>query len=273
MKDLLAKQWWNAKRFGLTPDKWPLRFSNPGIPRILCVSIPKAGTHLLERALCMHPKLYRPLIKTRDEANHSIEESRELFSQMKPGQIIVSHLFYSQQLASLLRKHDIRCLFIVRDLRDIVISEANYLVKNTGHIYHHAFDGLDNKQDQIIRSLEGCQTPRLPSMAWLFDAFRGWLDSDALIVRFEDLIGNAGGGDAQRQLETVKHIYSHLEIPCDDALLQRLADGVFSNASPTFHKGHTAQWQQVFDDQIKQRFKDLTGDALVAYGYESSTAW
>lgn len=273
MKGLLVKQWWNAKRFGLTPDKWLLRLSNPGVPQILCVSIPKAGTHLLERALCMHPKLYRPVIRTQDEANHSLEESREVFSRMKPGQIIVSHLFYTPQLARLLREHEIRCVFIVRDLRDIVISEANYLAKNTGHIYHSAFAGLDNKRDRIIRCLEGGKSSGLPSMAWIFDAFRGWLDSDALTVRFEDLIGNAGGGDAQRQLDTVKRIYSHLDIPCDEALIRRLADGVFSNASPTFHKGHTAQWQRTFDDQTKQLFKELTGDALVAYGYERSTAW
>ena len=60
----LTRAWWDLQRFGLTPDKLPRRVHNPQAPPVFLISIPKSGTHLLERALCLHPLLYRRLERT-----------------------------------------------------------------------------------------------------------------------------------------------------------------------------------------------------------------
>ena len=52
---------WDLRRFGLTPRALGWRLCPGERPRILCLSIPKAGTHLLERVLCLHPGLYRAI--------------------------------------------------------------------------------------------------------------------------------------------------------------------------------------------------------------------
>ena len=60
----LSKTWWDLKRFGMTPDKIWRRRGRPDLPKIFCVSVPKSGTHLLERVLCLHPRLYRKFMST-----------------------------------------------------------------------------------------------------------------------------------------------------------------------------------------------------------------
>jgi len=54
---------WNARRFGITPDKWSARLFPKEI-RLMTISIPKTGTHLLERVICLHPVFYRRIMKT-----------------------------------------------------------------------------------------------------------------------------------------------------------------------------------------------------------------
>ncbi len=273
MVDFLARQWWNAERFGFTPNKLRWRISNSGMPKMVCISIPKAGTHLVERALCKYPRLYRPLYKTIDEANLPAGGFEQLIASLRPGQVIFSHLFYTEERASILRDMNVHCLFMLRDLRDIVISEANYLSSSSNHIYHKAFSGIDTQQGRILKALEGCASSGLPSMAQLFDGFYGWLDSDAKIVRFEDLIGASGGGSTDQQRKVLSEIFEFIGISCDEECISSLASKIYSKVSPTFHRGYSSQWPNFFDEEIKQKFKTMTGDAIVRYGYESSSSW
>ena len=37
--------------------------------------------------------------------------------------------------------------------------------------------------------------------------------------------------------------------------------------------GRTSQWEDHFDDELKSRFKELAGDALVQLGYEEDNNW
>jgi len=57
LAEAAARHAWTFRRFGLSPRKLVARIGNRTEPPILCVSLPKAGTHLLERALCLHPRL------------------------------------------------------------------------------------------------------------------------------------------------------------------------------------------------------------------------
>jgi hypothetical protein len=196
-----------------------------------------------------------------------------MIAGIRPGQLIFSHLFYSQERENLLNDAGVRCLFIIRDLRDIVVSESNYLSTNSGHIYHGAFSGAGSQRERILRSLEGCAALGLPSMAQLFDGFRGWLRSCAHVVRFEDLIGHKGGGDDDRQRQALSSLFDFLGISCDSKLREQLASCVYSEVSPTFNRGGAIQWPHYFDAEIKRRFKEMTGNAIVVYGYETSTSW
>src|SRR3982751_3014848 len=93
IRDALDRHLWTLQRFGLSASKAPSRMRPAGAPRVLCVSIPKAGTHLLERALCLHPRLYRKVVPTvTDDKLRRYGGLDGLLARVKPGQVIVSHL-------------------------------------------------------------------------------------------------------------------------------------------------------------------------------------
>ena len=94
-----------------------------------------------------------------------------------------------------------------------------------------------------------------------------------MMMRFEDVVGPGGGGDVHLQHDTVAKLYRHLGIDCSENELAGICSSIFSSASPTFHQGQVAQWPAVFDEDIKSRFKELTGEAIIRYGYESSNHW
>ena len=47
------------------------QFSKTKLPIIFSNSVPKAGTHLVERLLCLHPNYYRKILPTLNEQNLS----------------------------------------------------------------------------------------------------------------------------------------------------------------------------------------------------------
>jgi hypothetical protein len=56
LRQSLRKTHWRLYAFGLTPGRLALRLANGHLPAVLCTSLPKAGTNLVVRALCLHPR-------------------------------------------------------------------------------------------------------------------------------------------------------------------------------------------------------------------------
>ncbi len=94
------RRWvWDLERFGLTPRKWAARRQRAQLPRVTVVSIPKAGTHLVERALCLHPQLYRPLLPTLGPRNvERFGGLGRIVEGLGPGAVLISHLPYSEEV-------------------------------------------------------------------------------------------------------------------------------------------------------------------------------
>lgn len=246
----------------------PRRIANPGASRVLCVSLPKAGTHLLERAICLHPKLYRKIMPTVSSANIARWGGFEgLLGRLRPGQVVVSHLHFRAEYADALARRGVRSLFLVRDPRAVVVSQSHYVVQRSDHRLHEAFVGL-SEPERLRLAIVGDPRIDMPSIADRLASFCGWLDSDALTVRFEDLVGPAGGGDATTQEETVSAIYRHLGLRADDALVRSVCARLFSTNSPTFRTGSIDGWRRAFDPTLEALFAETVGDGAVPYGYD-----
>lgn len=259
---------WTLRRFGLTPSSLFRRLGNKLEPRILCVSIPKAGTHLLERALCLHPRLYRKLLPTINDVNirrwHGLAP---LLAGLKPGQIICSHLTYSKEYETVLKDFGIRCIFLIRDPRDIVVSQAFYIAKNEQHRLHEVFAPQPDLKSRIKLAIQGYEPGRLPSIAQRLKDYSGWLDSGAIVIRFEDLIGPHGKGSESQQVDTLRSIYNYLGLNVDYQWIESLAGKLFSDSSPTFRQGASGQWEKLFDGEINLLFQSKTAKWMKLYGY------
>jgi hypothetical protein len=261
---------WTLQRFGLTPSKLAHRLTDRSAPRVLSVSLPKAGTHLLERAVCLHPRLHRKMLATVwPEALDRWHGLSGLLGTLGPGQVVVAHLPFEPDYPAALSSTGARALFLTRDPRDIVLSQAHYAVQKPDHPFHRAFADQTDLRGRVLVAIDGDAATGLPSIADRLDRYRGWLDGAAETVRFEDLIGPNGGGDAARQREVVERVYRHLGLDLETALIERVCRELFSDASPTFRKGAIGGWRERFDDDLTERFRRRVGDdRLRAYGYE-----
>jgi hypothetical protein len=264
----LSRHLWTLQRFGFSPSKSPYRVANPGAPKVVCVSIPKAGTHLIERALCLHPKLYRKVLPTISEENVGrYGGASELLDRMRPGQVVVSHLRFHESYPEELRNRSIRGIFLIRDPHAIVVSQAHYVSRTPGHRHHEFFAAQEGTKARLRIAIAGDREHRVPSIGERLDAFAGWLDAGCLVVRFEDLIGPGGGGDPETQLGIVREIYTFLGLEADDQLPVSVCRRLFSSASPTFRRGSADGWRDIFDPELESLMDEVAGHAMARYGY------
>lgn len=261
---------WNAQRFGLTPSKLRARVFGRSGPVIVSNSLPKAGTHLLERALCLHPLIYRSLRRTvHDRRVPRMGDLADLVPGMRPGELLVTHLSYNPERDSILGQDGVAGLFLIRDPRDIVISQAHYVVKNDRHPHHDTLRQVDDFQQRLRTVIVGDPDRGMPSLRSRLAAYADWLSSSALVVRYEDLIGAAGGGTDRAQLESLEQVFSYVGLEIGRPELKSLAGRIFSDASPTFRRGRIYQWREQFDEETVSIFDDTVGEFAEVYGYGS----
>lgn len=272
ISNTIGQKWWTLQRFGFSPTKIVYRVSNQNQPKILCISIPKAGTHLVERILCLYPRFYRTLIPTINPSN--IEKYGGLdsiFTKQRPGQILVSHLYYKPEYVRSIAKNRVKCLFIIRDPRDIVISNVFYIMREKNHHLYRAVTSRTTFQEKLQLLIAGSENEKIPPLTQFLNYFLGWLGENHLVIRFEDLVNSTMDNDAQH--EALDRIYRYLQINVDKEWLETLSQRMISTKSPTYRKGATQQWKEIFDPGTKQLFKEVAGDALIQYGYEDNYNW
>lgn len=266
----LGRTRWTLERFGLSPSGVVRRVANAGAPKALCVSLPKAGTHLLERALCLHPQLHRRIMPTVSADNVGRWGGFDrMLARLRPGQVIVSHLHFRPDYLPSLEHRGVGAIFLMRDPRAIVVSQTHYVAKRSDHRLHEAFMRLPEPQ-RLRLAIVGDPDIEMPSIAARLDSFAGWLTSGALVVRFEDLVGPAGGGERSTQEATVAAIYRHLSLSVDETLLERVCDRLFSSSSPTFRSGSSQGWKESFTPELGSLLAEIVGDRAKPYGYQIS---
>lgn len=247
-------------------------------PKVLSVSFPKAGTHLLSQFLSLLP-LIVPHWNT--HISSRIPQELSKISSIRKGQFIKAHLYWDPAIIDVIKRNNIISLFMIRDLRDIAVSSAHALAyMQTKHRMHHYFKSLESNSERLMAFITGINGKLLPdgirskSIGEHAMGFAPWLDeSVSFTVRFEDLIGERGGGSKSKQVETIRAIARHLGIDLGDSQIIRIADKVFFERSRTFHKGKIGDWKNHFTKEHKRAFKDIAGEALIKFGYATDYDW
>ena len=260
---------YDLKKFGLTPAKFIHRlFPSAESPRVLFICIPKSGTNLLERAICLHPRLYRKLVPVitpehlENQGNFSA-----LLKAIKPGQLLLSHLTYTPERAAEIAASGVKTIMMVRNPRDIVISRLFFAMRD-GHQCQGAFTALPDLKSKIELSIKGDNGLGVDPIRKRLEDFSGWLGTVDYVARFEDMIGSRGGGSDKRQIYTLRQIYKTIGLDVNEDLLEQIRLSIFSTDSPTFHKGTANQWQDSFDTTLETLFTRQVGDDLLEkYGY------
>ena len=155
-------------------------------------------------------------------------------------------------------------LFIYRDPRDILVSEAYWYSRDEAlHLLKGYFDHL-SLRERLLRSVDdpfcvGTIRDRVAEYA-------AWLDLPNVVpLSFEELVGSAGNGDDGEQHRAVWSVQLKLQV---DGRPADFASPLFDRSSPTFYRGQIGAWREHFDDEVKQRFEGLPQDFMHRYGYD-----
>lgn len=281
MFPLLAYSWHNSN--GLEQEK-----------TVFFLTLPKSGTHLLKKMLCMligEGELYFTNIDKSPYDPPAIPKSRSfIFNHVYPGFSLYKEPNPDKYIKVLL----------IRDPRDIVVSFF-YMLKD------HGWRG-DSTPDELLTEFRSGTVEEMISKTITFpDEYLGmrvffeealeWMkDPNVFVLRFEDIVGPEGGGDRMVQEETFRALLDHLGIYSSEEEIRYILDHAFGPSvitgagyekrevefwpkyfnlmnGSTFRKGEIGAWAQHFTDDHKVLFKLVMGEALIQMGYEQDYNW
>ena len=247
-------------------------------PRIYVNSIPKAGTHLLAAELekfpelrnsLLHVQVPRPLVDAATAGGESAyaEWIARQAATVQGGQFFTGHNFHFPELERRLVAMEIKPLFMLRDPRDILVSRYHYIMGLRRHPVHSFLSGSLSKEGERYRALIlGDPTvPQLPAMRPMLERFIGWMRSPATAaIRFEDLIGERGGGTREAKYAALKRICDHCGLPT-----RRLDDfaATPAKATATLRKGQAYGWTESLPEPAVELLTEECGDLIEEMGY------
>jgi predicted nucleic acid-binding Zn-ribbon protein len=229
---------------------------------LFLISIPKAGTHLLYRlaemlgyrAGVVCPPDPKPQFWYCVEYSNSHTTARDFFIDT------VRRSPFGNKDHPFTRSP---AIFIYRDPRDILVSEANWYHRTDASPFHGYLERLSF--DERIKLLLD-DPVLLGSIRDRTLAFAPWLDLPNVIpVSFEELIGEIGGGGDDERRRLIWSLQLKLQV---DGVPDEIASQLFDRSSPTFVDGKVGAWGEYFDTELRQRFAQLPQDFMQQFGYE-----
>jgi hypothetical protein len=158
-------------------------------------------------------------------------------------------------------------VFGYRDPRAQIISMIKFLAEGK-HVGGHPFSAVYRPILQGLGSMDRMLSFAISDRAFPFrEAYRQnrWMlyHPNVLKLRFEDLVGEEGGGSRERQEAAVEGWAKFLAV---DVPTAQLTEGLFGSTK-TFLKGRVDSWRDAFQDHHLRAFEDEFGDVLADYGY------
>ncbi len=253
---------------------------------VLVNSLPKAGTNLLTKALRLMPGLNESML----HLGHSTIEGEatvrgipvgvdmprilatETFTQalreLAKNDFASAHLPYSDEAARRVRELGMPMLLMLRHPADVAVSHARYIADTPEHPLHEFYQGMDEEQ-RILTSITGSSDGpvTLLSLEERLRSLRNWLqEPNALPVRFEELVGAAGGGDDTRQENILRRIARHTGVALSDSDIQHLKQNLFGGTG-TFFRGTIGGAREAFTDTHWQAYRKTDPSLLKELGY------
>ena len=257
-------------------------------PRTFINSIPKSGTHLLTSALDVTPgirnsgvhvltwQVNRGARSPRDNQSFLLDEAAfsRILTAVNRGQYLSAHLPWQSQILEGLSATGYQALFVIRDPRDIVVSELHYIKGLKRHYLHRFFvNALHTDHDRLHALLEGVRGSgewvgsHINPAAERYRRFLGWMTCAPVhTLRFEELIGARGGGDIAAQCASLKALYQHIGLEVSEDGIFRVAKKLSHKNSFTLRKGVIGGWRTASPSWVDAIDSELA-DVAAEFGY------
>lgn len=278
--------------------------------RVLAVTIPKCGTFVLLKCLALldmkvgYKKLFIPpaditYIRAHNQwppPNHYRGRLHVRTAGPLPrwwtDRVVASkpvfdwsHVSHTSEFERFIDANSKAMLLVIRDPRDMVVSFA-HMVKtskinpaNTIALEPLLLDLITARQQNYIPW--ATEIHEAYPVIWemgISDYYRQFLPyikfKKCLTIRFEELVGEQGGGSRVAQLAAIKSIAQHIGRPASNDKVVEVCNKLFGG-SGTFREGQIGSWKKYFTPEIKAAFKAMPGanQLLIELGYEKNDQW
>jgi sulfotransferase 6B1 len=196
-------------------------------------------------------------------------------SKVPDGGFVNAHCIYTPELADLFRQQGMRTVCILRDPRDVAVSQMYYIKQLKNHFAREGYMALPSDRERLLVSIRGGELGgrRLQSLDERYRQFLGWeREGGAVLVKFEDLVGTKGGGSAEAQRLAVERVASHLGVEVEQRTMG-VVEGELFGMGRTFRKGQIGGWREEFSEEHAQAAREIAGPLLVELGYEADPEW
>jgi len=191
------------------------------------------------------------------------------------GRYILGHVAWQKNLSSLLKSLNYYHLFIIRDPRAVLASLLSFILDARGmpkkHFLEADFKRLSSRQ-RLSLILDGGYAEQANVKVVPFcDIFRSMLawktEPDCLVLHFEDLIGEKGGGTTHQQKEAVQQIASQLGETFDRQVAAKL-EKIYNPAARTFRTGSIDSWKHSLEPDDIERVNEYCQPLCKEAGYQ-----
>lgn len=251
----------------------------PLLPPLLLNSVPKSGTHLMKQILLGIPGVaHHPRNEFYEGLRKDDKENYTRLSLIKPNEFAAGHVYYSPEWAGMLQQLGMKHIFVIRDLRDVVVSYVYFIVYK--YPYHPLVDylrhDLKTPKERYLTLINGIKTDNIqyPSIAEWFDSFIGWVRAPhTLLITYEQLMESPVTRRAALSA-ILDYWMSDSPLPAvKEEWMRRMEQNINPSQSLTFRSGKIGDWRTEFDEEVKEAFKRVTGNRLIQLGYERDNLW
>lgn len=176
------------------------------------------------------------------------------------SQYINGHIPYNPEFSKVLTDSNYRHVCIIRDPRAVTISRMKFII-NSESAKDILPQGIPLKADlepmstteRLSFLLKGGYAKKadlkIYSFAQIYRSILAWgKDPNCLLVRFEDLIGEQGGGNKEKQTQTLRNLANHLNVPWDSAIASQTKN-VYDPKTRTFRVGNINSWKTALEPE------------------------
>jgi len=185
---------------------------------------------------------------------------------MPTGTIANHHFLPEPELVRFIAVNAVPAVFICRDPRDVLLSMLSFA--RVRQLPPHVAALLEplSDEDALILLLDG--GGRLVPFADYFDAYHGWLSAPGVAqLRFEDLIGPRGGGNAQRQERACAVLATLAGFSPKADEVKAATEKVFNVQAGTFFKGQIGAWRDAFTPAVRRAYERHAGWLTARWGF------
>ena len=262
-------------------------------PKLYICALPKSGLHLATRfaVTLLRPwhaikNWYGTNAWTNDENIKNLELAAAVLGNVKRGQYTKGHLAYVKAMEWLFQILGFGFMFVYRDLRDVVVSQAYHIMSDDTVKFKFDPQGRSkyagmSKEEIMLATINGDDVVDPLIERW--ERYAGWLDCDWILqMRFEEMV--------LRRERAAGTFFDYIH---KMALKDSGATGTMTNErtrkaiikcivveskqtspSPTYRKGKVGSWKHEFTPAVTAAFKERdVNNWLIELGYAKNKDW